>query len=244
MALRLRPISGAGLRAVRVRSMRRIATPAASHAAGCGSMMPSERNPPNRFVASGIFASQPQQHIAMAGQGRTPADQIAPVQLVQRCHQLRLGSQPPLVRGNGNLVLGRIALASRTKWVCPFARRQPIPGILPADVDGAGRDDRPPVAEAWQLPDVEDVGHGSAWRCGTARATAQARTVRAARGRLGRGDRDREPEAAPTAALLHHAGDRLPVGGVDGPRLGLRPHHSWPPPLDPIRSSLGSEAPT
>jgi hypothetical protein len=49
-----------------------------------------KRNPPDRFVASGIFVGPPEQHVAMAGQGSAPADEIATLQLMQRLHQIAL----------------------------------------------------------------------------------------------------------------------------------------------------------
>jgi hypothetical protein len=107
-------------------------------------------------VTLGSFVGQPQQHIAVAGQGRTPADEIAPAQLGQSIHQARLLPQPPFVCGNGSLMVIR---AFRTKRVRPLARRQSIPGIPAPDVDGAGWDNRLSLLEAWQMPDVEDLRH-------------------------------------------------------------------------------------
>ena len=54
------------------------------------------------LVTLGSFAGQPQQHIAMAGQARAPADQIASAQLGQHIHQTLLLPQPPLPRLDGS----------------------------------------------------------------------------------------------------------------------------------------------
>jgi hypothetical protein len=49
---------------------------------------PRGRKP--RFAPSGSFVGQLEQHIAMAGQGSAPADEVKSAQLVQSIHQVAL----------------------------------------------------------------------------------------------------------------------------------------------------------
>ena len=74
----------------------------------------------------------------------------------------------------------------------------------------------------------------------------RASTVRAARGRLGLGDRHGEPVAALAASLLHHTGQWLPVRSVDGARDSLVGTDFLPrlrhPPIRPMLAAASSWA--
>ena len=99
---------------------------------------------------------QSQQHIAVAGQRCTPTDKVASTQLVQRTPQMRLKPEPSLVCVDGSLA---VSFPLDRERVRPLACPQSIAAVRPANVDGAGRNDGLPFAEAWQKPDVEDLRH-------------------------------------------------------------------------------------
>jgi len=99
---------------------------------------------------------QSQQHIAVAGPRCAPTDKVASTQLVQCTPQMRLKPEPSLVCVDGSLA---VSFPLDSKRVRPPACRQVITAVRPADVDGAGRNDGLPFAEAWQKPDVEDLRH-------------------------------------------------------------------------------------
>ena len=102
--------------------------------AGCSGRLPGplQRSAPilARSVRDFRHIRQAEQHIAMTGEGRAPADQIAPAQLVQStergcCHSHR----------SMRLAVG---LQLDREWVRPLALRQSMPSDRTANVDPAG----------------------------------------------------------------------------------------------------------
>jgi hypothetical protein len=89
---------------------------------------------------------QSQQHIAVARQRCAPTDKVASIQLVQRTPQMRLKPEPSLICVDGSLA---VSFLLDSKRVRPLACRQSIAAVHPADVDGTGRDEGLPFAEAW-----------------------------------------------------------------------------------------------
>ena len=89
---------------------------------------------------------QSQQHIAVARQRCAPTDKVASIQLVQRTPQMRLKPEPSLVCVDGSLAVSFLLDSERVR---PLACRQSIAAVHSADVDGTGRDEGLPFAEAW-----------------------------------------------------------------------------------------------